>query len=60
MLTQGTILFSKVKQRCITVKVYCIKIPQMLKKKRQISYFTVKQQETDSSCAEMKWLNPVL
>lgn len=40
MLTQGTILFSKVKQRCITVKhliksgnVYRIKIPQMLKKK---------------------------
>lgn len=26
MLTQGTILFSKVKQRCIAVKVYCIKI----------------------------------
>lgn len=63
MLIQGTILFSKVIQRCFTVKhliksgnVYCIKIPQMLKKngKFHILLSTNKRQiAAVLCCAEM-------
>lgn len=53
MLTQGTILFSKVKQRCITVKVYCIKIPQMLKK--NVKFHILLSNNKRQIAAVLKW-----